>query len=76
MPGHVMRQIAYVKPTTVDALVSIGVKIRTVNELASIMLKSVNELFSKNNNLSSDASDSPMVFPEKNKSFRPKKPWL
>ena len=75
MPGHVMRQIAYVKPTTVDALVSIGVRIRTVNELASIMLKSVNELFSKNNNLSSDASDSPMVFPE-NKSFRPKKPWL
>ncbi len=75
MSGHVMRQIAYVKPTTVEALESIGVRIRTVKELAAIMLKSVNEFFSKTDSLSLDASDPPMVFPE-NKSFKPKKPWL
>jgi superfamily II DNA helicase RecQ len=74
--GCVMRQIAYVQPTSVEALESIGVRIRTVNELASIMTKSVKELFNANSSLpSSSNNDLPMVFPE-NKKFKPKKPWL
>ena len=46
MPGYLMRQIAYVKPTSKEALESIGVRIRTIGELAEIMAKSVDELFS------------------------------
>ena len=74
MPGYLMRQIAYVKPTSKEALESIGVRIRTIGELAEIMAKSVDELFSLVPATKPSNAGLPMAFPEH--SFQPTKPWL
>lgn len=45
LPEHVIVKLAYVKPTTVDALRGAGVRIVRVEELADVMAKSKDELF-------------------------------